>query len=76
MQQGMVMLQVEWICMWMPTSIKKVCTLLNTVLGDKLISKLESFKTLKWNLWTEKKSYLLMKSPVGYSLDLAAYKLL
>lgn len=32
------------------TSIKKVCTLLNTVLVGKLISKLESFKTLKCNL--------------------------
>lgn len=55
MQQGMVMLKVEWSCVQMPTSIKKVCTLLNTVLGGKLISKLESFKTLKCNLWTEKK---------------------
>lgn len=46
------MLQVEWIWAQMPTSIKKImdCRMLNTVHSGKLISKLESSKTLKCHL--------------------------
>lgn len=44
--------------------------MLNMVFGGKLISKLESLKTLKCHFWTEK-DILLMKSQWTESLGLA-----
>lgn len=50
--------------------VEKVWMMLNMAFGGKLISKLESLKTLKCHFWTEK-DILLMKSQWAESPGLA-----